>query len=538
MPDFPDNTQDPSSEEEAASKRALTLGLVTAGLGILAQPRFRGEPATIPIARGALGGVEAYEGAQEEAGKDAEERRKFNIEQGRLDQQTRYQDMEVKDRQRGLDIQQQNADELTKSRQATEQANGPVGEAGLQMLAPYAKDPSTALFLKSMNPDDLKAMPYARFQNLMDRLNITYNQAHNPSFGMMPVVTDGPKNPDGTPGPPTVHVYSYNKKSGGTPTEVLSGTEAFKEKAPTEAEYRRLAVEAGHPEYKGHPDMIQKLVDAEKLDNASQLQLDKLKNTDEFKAKDEARQNQARQELATFTHGLKSREDVLKATIKPPTGYSASVGINPVTHAPAMQFKPTGFAPLSKSYYVDLPTDIPGGIPSALTPPGRPVNVSPDTLASYSKSFGDRAFQVRGKTYKIMGGQMIDVTNPPPGAAKPTAPQLAPAPGAPAAPDTAPAKPAAAPSVASGLAPAPLAATPLRASAPVAPVAAAVAAPAAPAVAARPEGETPPVLYRDKGGKPLYNAKTGDYLFKDSKGRLYVAKSEEGPWIPYRPPER
>jgi hypothetical protein len=497
MPDFPDNTQDPSSEEQAAQERALSLGLVTAGLGILAQPRYRGEPAIAPIARGALGGVETYEGSETAAAQSRREQQKLNVDREKALSDASYKNQEVLDRQRGLDIQQESADSLKGLRADMAAQNGPVGDGGLQMVQPYLNDPATSALAKAVSPDDIKKMPYQRFMGWMNQLNTTYKESHNPDYQQTVVTTMGP---DGTT--PVLHVLQYNKKTGGAPSVVYEGDAVNKQPKLSDLQMRLAAVKQAHPEWT--PQQQMDFVDSRKEDVAVDTAYKKMQDADQISQTKEARQNDARKELVSYTAGLKSQEDVNKALTKPITGMAPSLGVNPSTGKPAMKYTPLGLASVFEGpVYVDLPPGAAGGVvPEALAPPGKMLQLPPDQLSALKQKIqpGQVARVNGGRLVKRVGDNFIDVTNPPPGSPPPrplagVGPRPAPNNASVASP-----KPATPPVREPAAAPT-LAAQPLK-------------APAPSAASTRPA----PKLYRDASGKPLYNARTGQYLYVDGNG--------------------
>jgi hypothetical protein len=142
MPDFPDiPAGDPSQEEADANKRALTLGLIAGGLGILAQPHFKGQPAVQPIARGALEGLQAGLGSLSGSQQQQYQRRQQQIELAKAS-------AEANMRGRGLDIEQQRATDYGRQVNALEglrdqQANDikPIGKDAGDPFASWRNDP-------------------------------------------------------------------------------------------------------------------------------------------------------------------------------------------------------------------------------------------------------------------------------------------------------------------------------------------------------------------------------------------------------------
>jgi hypothetical protein len=498
MPDFPDNTQDPSSEEQAAQERALSLGLVTAGLGILAQPRFRGEPASVPIARGALGGLETYEGSEAAAAQGRLEQQKLGVEQQKASSDAEYKNLEAQNSQLRTGIEAQNSQSLSALRATNEQANAPVGDGGLQMLQPYINDPATSSLAKAVSPDDVKKMPYSRFMTWIGDMNRTYTQAHNPDV-QQSVITDY-----SDPEHPVQHVLQA-PKTGGTPTEVYSAAGLSKQPKLSDLQMRLAAVKQAHPEWT--PQQQMDFVDSRKEDVTVDTAYKKMQDADLISQQKETRQAAARQQLVAFTQGLKSQEDVNKALTKPITGMAPSLGVNPSTGKPAMKYTPLGLASVFEGpVYVDLPPGAAGGVvPEALAPPGKMLQLPPDQLSALKQKIqpGQVARVNGGRLVKRVGDNFIDVTNPPPGSPPPrplagVGPRPAPNNASVASP-----KPATPPVREPAAAPT-LAAQPLKAPAPAAPSAA----------SARPA----PKLYRDASGKPLYNARTGQYLYVDGNG--------------------
>ncbi len=114
---YPDIEQADPKEESEANKRALTLGLLTAGIGILSHPYIKGQSVVAPIAQGLGAGLETYEGSLQEAAKDQLDRHKValdaykdKIAQERADAYEQHQQEIEKESLRRDDINQQRAD--------------------------------------------------------------------------------------------------------------------------------------------------------------------------------------------------------------------------------------------------------------------------------------------------------------------------------------------------------------------------------------------------------------------------------------------
>lgn len=171
MPDFPSiDAADPSAEQEKANQRALTLGLITGGLGILAQPRYHGEASRIPIARGALQGLNAYEGSLGDSSESAYRNRQLNVEQ------QRYQS-EASQNQQRIGIEQQNADTSAASAKTQEELRReqaqqlePVGKDYGDPFAPLRKDPRMASALAMIPPDAVADMSRKDIHDLRTEL--------------------------------------------------------------------------------------------------------------------------------------------------------------------------------------------------------------------------------------------------------------------------------------------------------------------------------------------------------------------------------
>ena len=76
---FPDTTGDPN-EEGQAQKRALSIGLLSTGLNILAQPHYKGGNSIQPIARGAAAGLDSYSESLQESAKAMMEKQKMYLD--------------------------------------------------------------------------------------------------------------------------------------------------------------------------------------------------------------------------------------------------------------------------------------------------------------------------------------------------------------------------------------------------------------------------------------------------------------------------
>ena len=178
MADFPSiDSADPSTEESNANARALTLGLIAGGLGILATPRRRHESASIPIAQGALQGVNAAAGSLEDSANQQYRNKQLGIEQQKNQAEIGNQQIMRQQGQQRLDIDNRNSQALDADRQFK---IAPVGPRGVQMAQPYRDDKSTAPIWAGMSDDDIAKLPYAEYQKRLDASEVTRRAGLNP----------------------------------------------------------------------------------------------------------------------------------------------------------------------------------------------------------------------------------------------------------------------------------------------------------------------------------------------------------------------
>ena len=168
---YPDISQADPKEESEANKRALTLGLLTAGIGILSHPFYKGQSVVAPIAQGLGAGLETYEGVLKDAADQQVERHKQALEaykdkiaQERADAyDKRQQDLEQeglardKETSRRDDISQQKADEAERAHQATEGISQQRADVSQQQADTAGRRADTAASVESARWDPVGA---------------------------------------------------------------------------------------------------------------------------------------------------------------------------------------------------------------------------------------------------------------------------------------------------------------------------------------------------------------------------------------------
>lgn len=506
MADFPDiDAADPSTEEAQANKRALTMGLIAGGLGILAQPRYRGEPASVPIAQGALGGLGAYEGSLEDSAQNRFKNRELNIEQGRYQNESANQAIMRQQNQQRLDIDQQNSQGLERDRQATEaeknRLTAPVGQTGVDRVKAYRAVPELAPMFAGLSDDAIAKMPYSDYKDLINSAETTRREVMKPD---MDFATSTIMGPDGKT--PIVSGHIFNKKTGAITTVDMGNAVPKGSGRSSDQQVRMNAYKQVHPDATDQEALD--YIDSKKEDVAVETAARKLKDT-----------TAAREGLATYSNSLKSAEDVSKALTQPKKigdyVYKGSLDKDPSTGAPAIRWDVTNPGMSGKLFGapppIFTPITAPGVVGARTNPAMTPGKVNlPDAVMPKLKAAlkdGQVAnIEIGGKPLRVkrVGDDFYDVSAHG-GSAPVAAPASAPMAAAPAAAPTA----APAPGGAAPAAPAP--------------------APATAPVAAKPLPMKPYL----RNGKPLRNG-AGEYVFSDGKN-LYRSKSAAGPFIPLGP---